>query len=382
MKTNALKRLSPLVLSLISSFAFAQGASTANTLALPSKAKDTKLTLTPGLLGRSMEDQFANSKYAGGTVNVSGSRKFGHVFTANLDVDFLLMAGSFTNQYTDEGKAPNALILNQAYVGAEITKSLTIDAGVIATSFSALPSLWEANGFPSLRETLTLDNSLFDASLFAMQSIPTSDTRTVKSTENGLNTSLNTFGLILGFGENKKAGLGLQTGLTRYQFQNLNSSAATDSQYLGNTVVAPGPQAKFKYEYAGLESAAMLRYQTQQKTTLSLSGAYIKNDQAPTDFNKGYSYAIAIETPINDVMVSASAGYFYNEADTLPAAYSLGARGYNNRFGQRAKIGFKNLRDDVSGFIQYTKANEIEDKAFTADRNFIVFVLEVPYEVL
>lgn len=347
-----------------------------------SSPKKTTLTFTPTLLGRNLEDEYNNSKWAGAQLDIVGERKVSSWLSARLDLSVLMTTGSFTGQYNDEGKAPSGIILNEALVSVKPLRFFSFDAGVIATTFSALPSMFEASGFPSIREKVQAEGDTAKMTVFAMQSIPTSDTRTVQPTENGLTTSMTTVGVGIGPAENYKGALSLEAGITQFRFNNLNSSAATDSQYMGNTVVAPGPQAKFLYEFGGYEAGLGGKLKITRFITAHASGAYLKNTEAPEEKNKAYLYSGGLEVPVAGVSVDTTLGYFYNESDTLPATYSTIGRGHNNRFGGFALVKVESKEEKISGSLKYTRMNEIEDLPYSADRDVIMFTMEMAYDVL
>ena len=108
----------------------------------------------------------------------------------------------------------------------------------------------------------------------------------------------------------------------------------------------------------------------------------MRNELAPEGKDRGYLYTVGFAQPLGFREVSASIGYFYNEEDTLPASYTSSGKGSNNRFGQVARLGYSNSKENVSGYIQYTRANEIVNKPYTADRDIVVLGLEVSYDVL
>lgn len=353
------------------------------TSALEGTNKSTKLELKAGVMGRSLEDEIVNSKYAGGTLDINGERTLiKDYLAARLNLTVMMTSGSFTNLYGDEGKAPNAVYINEAAVSFTPASFLKFEGGVLLTQFSSLPSNFDALGFPGARETIEFGNEDFKIGTFAMQAIPTSDTAAVKSSEAGINSQVQMIGVTLSTDPKDKKDFGLAASVTRFDFKNLNTSAATDSQKLGNTVVAEGPQARFRYEFGGYESSANVAYQMTKRLKGTLSGSYLKNDKAPDLSNKGYLYSAGLSTPISGNELGITAGYFYNESDTLPASYTSTGKGSNNRFGNVVRLSLENKKEKVNGFVQYTKANEIEDRPYTADREIILFGLEVAYEIL
>ncbi|MBX3039579.1 MAG: hypothetical protein KF789_02580 [Bdellovibrionaceae bacterium] len=348
-----------------------------------SNTKKTKLSVTTGLLGRSLEDRYVNSKYAGGTINLNGSHRIADNLEARMAMGFILSAGSYSNLYGGEGSAPNAVYVDEAALAYKPISALSLEAGVILTQFSTMPSNMESMGFPSLRQTLEMGNGDYKAQLFATQAIPTSDTAAVQATQSGITTTLLMYGIGGTTNAQDLGGLTLSGSVGRFQFENLNASAASDSQTLGNSVDGGGgPQARFRYEFEGTELGAKVAYRFKNGLKTSLSGALLRNEKAPEEKNKGYLYSVGASLPLGLKEVSASLGYFYNEEDTLPASYTSTGKGSNNRFGQVARIGMSNSKEAVSGFLQYTRANEIVNKPFTADRDIIVLGLEIGYDVL
>lgn len=343
----------------------------------------THLSISTGMLGRSLEDKYVNSKYAGATMDLSGSHAINDQLEARLAVGFFLTAGSYSNLYGSEGAAPNVVYLDEAAVTYKPLSFLSIEAGVILTEFSSLPSNLEALGFPSFRQTLHTSGDNYKAELYATQAIPTSDTAAVQATKSGITTTLQVYGLSATTNPNDQKGLTVAGSISRFEFKNLNTSAASDSSQLGNTVDGGlGPQARFRYGYAGTETGARLAYRFSNGFKSALSGAFIRNEEAPSDRNRGYMYTGALELPMGTNVLSGSLGYFYNESDTLPASYTSSRKGSNNRFGQVGRVMLSNHKKDVSGYVQYTRANEIVNKPYTADRDIVVLGLELGYDIL
>lgn len=348
-----------------------------------SGVKGSKLTLTTTVIGKSMEDRYVNSKWGGGILDVVGERVFNDELSAKLDLTFNLAAGSFSNQYGSEGAAPLGLQLNAAFMTYKPLEAFSLELGVLVTEFSSLPSTFEANGFPGARETVTLKGDLLKASVFAMQAIPTSSTAAVQPSENGITTQVHMAGVGVTSNPDDKENLTLLAGVTAYRFRDLNTSAATDSQYLGNSVVTVGSQARFKYEFAGTETGAAVTYKFTPSTNFKLSGALIRNDQAPDGLNRGYLYAGTLVTPAGrNKLLTTSLGYFYNEGDTLPGSYAAVGKGFNNRFGNTFSIKWSNEKNKTAGYVKYARANEIDDKPYTADREIVTIGLEAAYDIL
>lgn len=346
------------------------------------KPKATTVSITAGITGKSMEDKWVNSKWAGGQIGILGSRDLLSNLKATLDMSALMTVGTFSNQYGSEGSAPNSFWLNEASLAYTPISLLKLEAGVMPMQFSALPSTLDAPGFPALRQSLLWEGRSLSASIFATQAIPTAGTGAVKPSENGVTTSYTVVGANLGTSEESLAPVALNASVLRFDFRNLNSSAATDSQYLGNSIVSPGPQARFKYGFGGYEAATGAKFRLGSRWSTRISGAMIRNELAPKKTNLGYQYSAGIGYQAGDREVTLSGGYFYNESDTIPGTYASSGKGFNNRFGNTARLKFEDKKENITGFIQYVRSNEIEDRPYTADRDTLTFGLEAAYDVL
>lgn len=345
--------------------------------------KATSLKVTAGVTGKSMEDRWVNSKWAGGQLGLMGKREFFENMSGALDISFLMAAGTYSNQYGSEGSAPNAFWLDEASLAWTPVKFLKLEGGVIPMSFSSAPSNMDAHGFPSLRQSLLWERKSFTASLFAAQAIPASGTGSVKPSENGITTTYMTVGASVESSEKRSSPLSLNASILRYDFRNLNSSAATDSQFLGNSVVgSPGPQARFKYGFGGYEAAGGMKLRLGSRWSTRASGAFIRNELAPNNTNRGYQYTGGFGYKFGERELTLTGGYFHNQSDTIPGAYASLSRGYNNRFGNVARIALSDKKESISGFVQYVRSNEIEDRPYTADRDTVTFGLEAAYDVL
>lgn len=346
-------------------------------------ARKSKLSVTAGMLGSSKEDVFMNSKFMSGTLGISGETAFTDYLSAQLALGFQLSSGNYSNRYSEEGSAPNATYLDKALIELRPFSFISLQAGIISTEFSSFASTFEANGFPGVREALNLKGETLAASIYAMQAIPTSSTPSVKMTESGVTSAFKAYGTEIGTNPDDKGILTLKASYLRFQFDNLTSSAAKDSEGLGNTVIVPsGAQPRFVYGFSGNEVGLGGTLKITGRTSLRLGGTLLRNDEAPDKKNRGYVYSGGFTTRVFRGDLSVTGGYFYNESDTLPASYASGARAANNRFGQYVNIKHELKKDQITSFMKYVRANEIEDLPKTADRDHVSVGLEVAYEIL
>jgi hypothetical protein len=359
-------------------------------LETPLAPNESKFKLTVGLSGSSKEDRYMNSKSAGAVFGVAGERTFTSYLSGRVEATFLMMTGSFSNRYGDEGKAPTFMAIDEAVVALKpyeymtdgmSTLGVTLEAGVIPTSFSAFTSTLDANGFPGFKERLHTEGDQLKASAFAMQSMPTSGEPSVKMTESGVTTTFAAVGADIATNPKDHDGLTLKASLVRFDFRNLNESAAKDSEKKGNTII-PGAQPRFQYEFGGYEGALGGSFKFSDGTVLLVGGTLLRNEFAPETKNKAYIYSVGLGLPLRKNLLTTTLGYFYNESDSLPAAYQSSSRDFNNRFGQWVNVKYELEKEKVSTYLKYTRVNEIEDSPLRDDRDQISVGLEVEYEVL
>jgi hypothetical protein len=351
------------------------------------KAKDQKgpsnahVELSLSIMSRSLEDQFVNSKYSGAGVELFAKRTFNETLSARLGISLLLATGTYSNQYSNEGAAPSDFSLDEAAMIVTPHKLISFEGGVLPTKFASVPSLMDDIGYPGLRATSHFDLESNQIEIFAMEALPVSKTAAVKPADPGVTSTLTLAGIRASTNTGGKDPVTVRGGLTRFHFSGLGASSATDSQNLGNTIVAPGPQARFVYGFSGYEIGAEASYRI-RNVTLKTSGAFIRNELAPNEKNRGYIYSGGTSIALGQIEFAGSLGYFYNESDTLPACYAASGRGSNNRFGQFAQITITDNQEHLSGFVKYTHANEIEDRPYTADRDIIWLGLEATHDLL
>lgn len=352
------------------------------TEAVKDEGRKTKLSMTAALMGVSSEDKVMNSKQGGPRFDLAGSHKMNSYLKGEFEMSLFVMTGSLTNRYTDEGAAPNGFMLGRALVEVTPVSWAFVQAGVLDVSFSSLLSTWDNQGFPGLKEGLVAKGDNFEATLWASQTVPTSSTKEVKSSEDGINTQLQLVGVTLSNDPDDKKDFKVKANATHFQFKNLTTSAATDSQYLGNTVTPVGSQARFVYEFEGNEFAALVGFKLGQRWKMEFSGSELRNTAAPEQLNKAQYVQGKISYLTNGPQLGLTVGSFANESDTLPASFTAARFANNNRFGYTVKFDSNWEKDKITTFVRYTRANEIEDKPFSADRQTISIGLEAAYELL
>jgi len=359
-------------------------ASTTDSAITPNKS--SKLSLTTTLSSKSVEDKIVNSKTSGALVGLTGERTFTPYLSGVIDITMIMMTGNFSNRYTAEGGAPNGLDISEASLTGKLwsheTQSFSLSAGVMPIDFTTLISMWDGPGFAGIKESYNSDGDQIKGQIWASQTTPSSSTAAVKSSESGINSQLQLVGANISTNNLGTSPLTFKAGATRFDFQNLTSSAATDSQYAGNSVVQIGNQAKFKYQFKGYEGAASMGAKLNNHWQMEFLASYLTNTEAPTTLNKAQMGQIKTSYLGNDVKYTTSVASFYNEADTLPASYTVAGLGNNNRFGWSASFKSEWEKQKVSAILKFVQANEIQDNIYTADRQILSLSVEAKYDIL
>jgi hypothetical protein len=353
--------------------------------AAPASEAKTKLSVSPAVRARSVEDKIVNSKIAGGVVGIVGERNFNSYLSAKMDITLLMLTGNYSNRYTSEGSAPNGLDIGEASLTGKVfshgTESISITGGLIPVEFTTLISTMDGVGFPGLKESIESDGSTVKAQLWASQTTPTSSTAAVKSSESGVNSQLQMVGLSLSTNPKDTGDYTFKIGASQFDFRNLTSSAATDSQYYGNSVTQIGNQAKFKYEFKGYEAAGSAAVKVGKRWQFETIGSYLTNSKAPSGLNKGSIGQFKTSYLTNGMKYTATYASFYNEPDTLPAAYTLYGQGQNNRFGWFVSFKTEWEKEKVNSIVKFVQANEMQDNIYTADRQIVSLMVEAVYDI-
>lgn len=345
--------------------------------------RENKLSLSAMINSKSVEDSNVNAKMSGTTISLTGERNFTSYLSGNIDISLLMLTGNYSSRYTGEGAAPNGLVLNEANLTAKPFSSLAISAGVLPVEFSSLMvSTFDGAGFPGVKEAWTPVDSDNKLSIWASQTTPTSSTAAVKSSEAGVNSQLQLSGVAVETNTKDTDNLTFKLAATRFDFQNLTTSAAVDSQYYGNSVTQIGTQARFKYEFKGYEVSTSGLVKLGSKWQLEAGAGYLNNEKAPKLLNHASMGQLNIYYLMDGVKLKGSFASFYNEADTLPAAYSRQGLGFNNRFGWMAGIKSEWEKQNVNASLRFVQANEIQDDLYTADRQILSLTVEAKYDIL
>lgn len=264
----------------------------------------------------------------------------------------------------------NSIYLKEASVEKKLVYDTSLKAGVLYQK-EFLPAIAGfTKAFPGVGfiAPLKLQNHVLE--LRAQAAVPASSG--LASTSSELESSASLYSATAFYNSKWTEIFSTTLSVSRFGFNKLSSSAATDSVYRGNTVANLTVSTKaFVYKYEGNEVAlgADLHGET---FTLNFLSSYIKNDSAPDSQNSGYFVSLSPGVVLygKDV-VRPVFEHYHAEADAMVAAYSDTTYGRTNRDGYRYGLVYDNQRYSLS-FI-YATSKLIQTNPFqSADKTYFL----------
>ncbi len=260
-------------------------------------------------------------------------------------------------------------------------QALNLSAGLVRTEFSPISSAFnDKDAFAGFREVLSYQRGVFEAALTGYQVVPFQAGTSNRVIDDEKDSSLTITNLTIGFvgieGEFK-------LGYTKYDFYGLTSALATDSRYLGNTLVGDGSggQSYYLYRFHGNEWSVRAQRNFRLDDKLVFEGSAIQNDKAPVKRNAGWKIDSYYQWNIGDMAFEPHMIRFRYEPDVIPATYSRRNLGRMNRDGYAGGMNVLFKPYNLEAFVNYIDAKEVEPQLTQSDRVGYAFGLEVKYEV-
>lgn len=334
-------------------------------------ANKSLVNLTAELNVQRLSDRLTESSAAGFKVKLNGEREFAENLRFAFRVSAFIYNGVGSNVLTGEGKPPEGISVKEANFAWQPWHHLDVQAGILEASFSSLPfEMIESLGFPGTAQRFRLELPTLEIAFVSRQMIPTSSTLGSRY----LPYDTTPFLLVNGVEvtTDAKRGASLGASIAYFNFQNLAQGAAQDSQFAGNSVLGLGNTAlHYAYDYEGLQATFQGEVSLTNHWHWLLGGSSILNVQAPAGHNQGADLTSTLTFTQADVKLSGDLLYYYNQSDTLPAAYTESDYGNNNRRGPGVALKVELLREALSFYGTYMRANVISESPFQSDRNFV-----------
>ena len=330
---------------------------------------------------RQTEDEFSRSHQGVTVINPEFSARYGEYITLGLDLAGFFGTGNASNFWTDDGKAPNTILLNEAYAKINIHPNLFVKAGAIKTPLNPLMSIMTPGAFMGAQEEWQIGADDSNITVNAFQAIPSSGTVTKRIYDDGTQA----YFLSQTVSGKLKAQTGTEVKLaaTRFQFENLSTNVATDSYFLGNSLTAFEGSSKsfrFRHGFMGTESGVTVKQEI-GKHELFLFASTIVNDQAEAGKNKGNMVGGSVKTVFGNYIVRPSYTRFNYDADVTPTVYTTMTGRFQNRDGYRVGIDIELKKERLALKNYYIKMDLKDANPYLADREIYNIAVEAKYDI-
>ncbi|MBL7544010.1 MAG: hypothetical protein JNL11_09345 [Bdellovibrionaceae bacterium] len=338
--------------------------------------------VTFSIYSRQTEDAFARSHQGVTTISPEFTARYGQYLTLGLDLAGIFGSGNASNFWNDDGKAPNSILLNEAYVKVNVFEGVFIKAGVIKTPLNPVFSIMSPGAFMGTQQEWQIGSDNSNITLSAFQAIPSSGTVSRRIYDDGTQAYYLTQTLG-GKLKSEAFGTEFRVAATRFQFENLSNNVAGDSYLSGNSLSAFegfGKLSRFRHGFMGTEAAFNLKQEI-GKHEACVFASTITNDQAPAGKNKGNIVGACLKVAFGNVLVRPTYSVFDYDADVTPAAYTTLTGRYHNREGYRVGIDVELKKEKLALKSYYTKMDVKEANPYLADREIYNLAVEAKYDI-
>ena len=339
----------------------------------------SKVTIV--VYGRQVEDEFSRSHQGVTVIDPELYVKYGEYLTLGLDLVAILGTGNASNFWNEDGKPPNAILLNEGYGKINFDKNLFVKAGVIRTPINPLTSIMTPGTFIGAQEEWQIGADESNITLTGYEAIPSSGTVSRRIYDDG--TQAYFLSQTLAGRLKTDFGTDLKAAATRFQFENLSTNVANDSYFLGNSLESFEGSSKsfrFRYGFMGTETSLTLK-QDIGKHEASIFGSTIVNDQAPDGQNKGRMVGGGLKIVSGNYAFRPQYTVFNYDADVIPTTYSLITMRFQNRTGYKVGFDIELIKEKLALRNYYMKMNLKDANPYLADREIYNIALEAKYDI-
>ncbi len=289
-----------------------------------------------------------------------------------------LNSGRVQSRFADN--STNSLSLDKLEFTLNPWGPFYFKAGAIDQSFLGTELLINARAFPGAIAGVSHQWKKINFNVSAQQAIPTSVSLESDRREDEDEASFNTAGLKTQW--TPLSGLKLTANLNYFQFKDLPSVVARDSQLWGNQVNGEfNGENIFLYDFEGLAQVYSISYQALPWVRPYAELQIVENNKAPSQSNRGQWIGAGAQFNFKGLDLTPFAAHFYSEANSSPAVYNSAIMGHNNREGMlyKLKADFKKYGFFVEG--QYVQADLIDPNPVQRDMNSVSFIVGIANEL-
>ena len=347
---------------------------------------NTKWNVDALLWGRSLTDPLIHSSAALTYIDSRLDLDYSSWLALDFQVAGYFAAGNPQNFYSTEGENTNGIYLEEAAANIKPFDHLVVRGGALYISMNPILSIMSQNGFLGTDEKyeFALSDVPLTITAYALQSVPSSGVVTKGLIDDNPDAWFLTETLEADL---KLVSLGtiLKVATTHYEFGNLSSNVASESQQIGNNVASftgIGANTQFTVGFGGFETAASLQTDWGKRFSTELTGSVIKNNEALPIDNWGEQAALAVTTKFEKYNLIPSVTVFNMGADVTPATYTILSYRYQDRIGWTGMLKFELKKEKINFFGSYSRQDVIISNPYLGDRDIYSLGMEAKYDLL
>ncbi len=335
-------------------------------------------------VGRSVTDKNLKSNVGWAFVEANADTDYTDWLGFGFGLFGYFGSGAGQNYLSDEGAGSNGVVLDHANIVLKPWKPVSLTAGVIGYQINPLFTTMTPNSSLGAEQKIELATSgeIFKFTLQGDEIVPS-----VGVTKGLVQEERNPFylaGSVIGELKVNPLATTFKAARTQFKFGNLPKSEAATALISGNSpdsVAGTTDNLNYVIGFAGSETAGVIETDWTSRLKSTLKALYIKNERGFADTNEGRMGRFELKMTFGNTAVKPSVTVFNVEADTTPAGYTILANRYNNRKGYVAGLSLELIKQKLTFFGNYTKANEIVDSPFLFDREIYNLGVEVNYDI-
>jgi len=299
--------------------------------------------------------------------------------------DAIYQTGNAQSRFGDLSPRTGVFLSDSYFLISPFTKTygdkFTIEVGALSQSRTLSNSvLISGNPFAGVSEVLRLKAGDLGLTFRAQQTIPFSQVENAQLAEREQTPYFLSESLRLSY-DKKNYKISATGGL--FQFSELPSNVAAQSEILGNSTTGNGNVAEFDYDFKGWFSNLRLDAMLTSKVQLQLRGYLVQNLEAPDRLDRGHDFKGAIGFHTKNSLIQPYYGVFSLEPDVSPAFYNASAFGNNNRDGWYAGLQiFVKAPTKLNVNLKYTKAELLNPNALQEDQQTLFLTLQTHFKQL
>lgn len=344
--------------------------------------KTFELSVLMGVKSLRVQDENIKATTSASKFGVDFKWNLTNWLNMDLEADANFVSGQSVAIYGREGGPSSNLKISEGSFTVKPFKSFKISSGLVKTQFNPNSSAFRKDdGFSGFRENLEYTNGIFHTSLIGYQVVPSQTGTSNRIIDGEKDSSLIITNFNIGLVNGEEI---LQLSYSKYDFYNMTSALASDSRYLGNTMIGDGSGefVYYKYQFRGQEVALKAQTLLRLDDRVGFEGSFTQNDKAPKKRNQGWKSASYYQYNFGKYAIEPKVLRFRYEPDVIPAPYASGNLGYMNRDGYAAELRGHLKKYKVEAYLQYVDGKEVEPQLTQSDRTSYMFGLEVKYEIL